>query len=63
MLMRDWVDAFSSISLVSEIITAMNKFTIQIVPKNSIITKRVRAIYNISRVSLPNSVSAKTRSM
>ena len=63
MLMRDWVDAFSSISLVSEIITAMNKFTIQIVPKNSIITKRVRAIYNISRVSLPNSVSAKTQSM
>ena len=63
MLMRDWVDAFSFISLVSEIITAMNKFTIQIVPKNSIITKRVRAIYNISRVSLPNSVSAKTRSM
>ena len=63
MLMRDWVDAFSSISLVSEIITAMNKFTIQIVPKNSIITKRFRAIYNISRVSLPNSVSAKTRSM
>ena len=37
--MRDWVEAFNFNSLVSAIITAMNKFTIQMAPKKSIITK------------------------